>query len=891
MREGRHSDEIQEELQFHLAMDAADGYDGRQTHLRLGNVTRISEETRAMGIVGWLESALQDARYGVRQLRKTPALTFAVVLSLTIGVGANTAIFSLVDAAILRPLPVEDPDSLVILEWTNEGFPPGIENHNGEYRPIDGGRHQGSSVAASLYRRLAREQTMFEPLMGIAAYPDPVAIKVDGSPAEQVSIQYVSSNFFPGLGRPPAIGRGFLEADDRVGQEPVVIVSHRFWLGRLGGREDALQRNIRINNVPARIVGVAPQGFFGIRAGQWPDFYAPLAAKVSFQPPSDMAGRGEDDRNWWVRQIGRLEPGVSVAAAKAQASGLFRNMIVPEGDKKIPQLVTAPGRRGLDALNARDTNALWILMLLVGILMLIVCANVANLLLSRSVGRQRESSVRLALGAARSRLFRQHLIESSMFAILGGASGAGLGYLLAQAIHVLFQTGRDASNAFDLHLNLRVLAFTGGLSAITALLFGLAPAVRASRSDVSGSLKAQSRSVTGGRLRLPRFLVSVQVGLCLAALVAAGLLGRTLENLRWSNIGFDRENLAYATVNPARAGYSGERTGQYVDRVLEELSRLPGVSKVSTTQVRLLSGNGNWAPISTAERPFRLPRGPVTGAEGAHMNSVGEGFFETMGIPLLAGRTLDQRDLRPESDAVVVDELFAKRFFPNQNPLGRRFGIGMESTNRFEIVGVVGNTLYNRLRGDAVATFYQAYRNGGTTHFAIRSTLDSDRLAEWVRKAVAAVDPAVPMTEFHTQTGLIDRMLRTERLLGFVSGAFAIVALALAAIGLGGLLAYAVARRTNEIGVRMALGAASGDVIRMVLRDSMWMAGIGMVIGLPGTYAVGRLMRSMLFGLEPVDPATTVLSLAVLLGAALIAAWVPARRASRIDPLTALREE
>jgi predicted permease len=889
VREGRHSDEIQEELQFHLDMDAADGYDGRQTHLRLGNMTRISEETRAMGIVEWLESALQDARYGFRQLRKTPALTVAVVLSLTIGVGANTAIFSLVDAAILRPLPVEDPDSLVILEWTNEGFPPGIENHNGEYRPIEGGRHQGSSVAASLYRRLAREQTVFEPLMGIAAYPDPVAITVDGSPAEQVSIQYVSSNLFQGLGRPPVIGREFLEADDRVGQEPVVIVSHRFWLSRLAGSETALRRNIRINQVPARIVGVAPQGFFGIRAGQWPDVYAPLAAKVSFQPPS--AGRGEDDRNWWVRQVGRMKPGVSAAAAKAQASGLFQNMIVPEGDKKIPQLVTLPGRRGLDALNARDTNALWILMLLVGMLMLIVCANVANLLLSRSVGRQRESSVRLALGAARSRLFRQHLIESSTFAILGGVAGAGLGYLLAQAIHVLFQTGRDASNAFDLHVNLRVLAFTGGLSAITALLFGLAPAVRASRSDVSGALKAQSRSVTGGRLRLPRFLVSVQVGLCLAALVAAGLLGRTLENLRWSEIGFDRENLAYATVNPARAGYRGERTGQYVDRVLEELSRLPGVSKVSTTQVRLLSGNGNWAGVSTAERPFRLPRGPSTGAEGAHMNAVGEGFFETMGIPLLAGRTLDRRDLQPDSGAVVVDELFAKRFFPNQNPLGRRFGIGLESTNRFEIVGVVGNSLYNRLRGHTVATFYQAYRGGGTTHFAMRSTLDSDRLAKALRKAVAAVDPAVPMTEFHTQTGLIDRMLRTERLLGFVSGAFAIVALALAAIGLGGLLAYAVARRTNEIGVRMALGAVSGDVIRMVLRDSMWMAGIGMLIGLPGAYAVGQLMKSMLFRLEPADPATTVLSLGALLGAALIAAWVPARRASRIDPLTALREE
>jgi predicted permease len=890
----RQSAEIQEELQFHLDMDAAGGHDHRQTRLRLGNVTRIEEETRAMGIVEWLDSALQDVRYGLRQLRKAPLVVTAIVLSLAIGIGANTAIFSLVDAAILRPLPVKDPDALRIIEWINEDFPEGVSNINGDFNRISAGRVQASSVGANLYRRLAREQQAFEALIGIAD-ADAVAIAVDASPAEQVSLQYVSSNFFQGLGSLPVIGRPFRDEEDRPGQEPVVIVSHRFWMSRLGSARDALDRTVRINNVPARIVGVAPPGFFGLRPGQWNDIYAPLAIRVAFRPvQSGGAPRGEDDSDWWVRQIGRLKTGVPEAAAKTQIGGLFRNLAVPEGakiePKKIPELITLPGRRGFNALNARDAGALWILMLLVGVLLLIVCANVTNLMLARSVGRQRESAVRLALGAARTRLFRQHLVESGVLALVGGAAGLALGYFIAQSIHLLFQSGRDASSAFDLHLDPRVLGYTGALSIVTALLFGVAPAVQAARADLNDALKAQTRSVLGGRLRLPRLLVSIQIALCLAALVAAGLLGRSLKNLKWIDVGFDRENLAYASVNPSRAGYSAERVGPYVDRVREELARLPGVLRVSTTQVRLLSGSGNMSRVNIPGSLSRTEKGDVNPANAVHRNSVGDGFFETLRIPLIAGRTIEWRDIRPNADAAVVDELFARRFFPNESPLGRRFGFGKDN-NQYEIVGVVGNCRYNSLRGDARPTVYEPYRPEGTIHFAIRTTMDSSSLAEAVRKVVAAVDPAVPLTEFHTQTALIDGLLRTERLLGFVSGAFGLIALTLAAIGLGGLLAYAVARRTNEIGVRMALGAAAGDVIRMVLRDSLWMVGAGILIGLPCAYAIGRVLKTALFRLEPLDPQTAALSFFALLAVALIAAWVPARRAARIDPMTALREE
>ena len=513
-----------------------------------------------------------------------------------------------------------------------------------------------------------------------------------------------------------------------------------------------------------------------------------------------------------------------------------------------------------------------------------MCANVANLLLARSVGRQRESAVRLALGAGRARLFRQHLIESGLLAVLGGAAGLGLGYALAQSIHQLFQTGRDASNAFDLHVDLRVLGYSGALSILTAFLFGLAPAARAARGNLNDILKAHTRSVAGGGLRLPRLLVSIQIALCLAALVAAGLLGRSLENLKLIDVGFDRDNLAYASVSPSRAGYPVERLGPYVDRVRAEIARLPGVLSVSPVATRLLSGGGNNGRVNFPGRPWNDD-------SRANLNFVGDGFFDTLRMPVVAGRTLERRDMDPNAKAVVVDVAFAKRYYASENPLGRRFGLDPKENNQYEIVGIVGNSQYNRLRGDAYPTIYQPYRPGGTVHFAIRTSMDSARLTEAVRTAVAAVDPAVPLTEFHTQTGLIDRLLRTERLLGFVSAAFGLVALTLAAIGLGGLLAYAVARRTQEIGVRMAMGAVAGDVIRMVLRDSLGMVGIGILIGLPCAYAVARFLKTALFRLEPLDPVTGALSFLALVAVALVAAWVPARRASGIDPVTALREQ
>jgi predicted permease len=893
----RLDDEIAEELQFHLEMERAGGRTPRDARLRLGNVARITEETRAMSIIQWLESAIADARYGFRQLRSAPTLVVAVILSLTLGLGASTAIFALVDAAILKPLPVADPDKLVILEWTAADFPPGVSNVNGEFRQVEGGRRQGSSIGASLYRRLAREQAGFGAVIGVGAYPDPVALAVEGAPAEQGSIQYVSDNYFQALGVDPLVGRGFSSGEDQVGHEPVVIISHRLWIRRFAGDRSVVDRSIRINRVPARIVGVAPPGFFGTRAGQWPDVYAPLAIKVAFMPPGATAVRAEDDTNWWVRVIGRVRRDVPEPTATARIATVFRGIATPPGmevdSEKVPQLAAFPGRRGFTSLSERDTEALWTLLLLVGVLLLIVCANVANLLLSRSVARHHESAMRLALGATRARVFRQHLIEGALLALIGGTVGLFVGGALARSIHLLFQTGRDASNAYDLHIGGRVVAYTALLSMASAFLFGLAPAWRAARAGFGDAIKSHTRSVVGGRLRVPRALVAIQIALCLAALVAAGLLGRSLTRLKAIDIGFDRDRIAYATVSPSRAGYAGDRIPAYADRVREALAQAPGVVHVSTVQTRLLSGNGNAAPVNMPGRPPRVERGMAATDDITHINAVGEGFFETLGIPLLAGRALDHRDTQLNAAAVVVDDLFVQRFLANQDPIGRRFGLGIDAkeNTRYEIVGVVGNSRYNSLRNALMPTMYQGYRPGGTVNFAIRSAIDAESLRDAVRQAVASIDPAVPMTEFHTQPALIDRMLRTERMLSVISAALGGMALTLAAIGLAGLLGYIVARRRREIGVRMALGASARDVVRMVLRDSSSLVFAGLVVGLPCAYGVARVLQSLLFQLEPLDIPTTAIAFVVLCGVALVAAWLPARRAARIDAVSALRQE
>lgn len=876
-------------------MKEQDGVDSRAARVRFGNQSRLREDTRAEGIWVWLESLLRDTRYGLRQLRRTPILTLVVILSLALGIGANSAIFSLVDAALLKPLPVKNPESLRLVEWsTKQGWPEDLcRNLTGDWDGSHNGPMLGSSIAPRIYRQLAAEQNGFAALIGFSD-PDMVGVAFGGEPAKQFQLEYVSGNFFQTLGRAPRLGRAFSTSDDQVGQPPLIVISDRLWRSRFGSREDVLGQTLRINNVPVQIIGVAPPGFFGLRIGEWVDVYAPLSAQVTLSPRVKLdKSLGEADTYWWVRQMGRLKPGINGQQAIQEVSALFQQSVVPQGTQlprgKIPKLVISPGIRGFDPLGNDKAQVLWILLLLVGLILLIVCANVANLLLSRAVVRQRESAVCLALGAGRFRLLRQYLVESLTVAVAGGLLGLFLSHILAEAVHSFIRAELNIGG-FDLHIDVRMLGYTALISFLTVLLFGLSPAWQLARASVNDALKAHSRTFAGGRLRLPRALVAVQIGLSLTVLAAAGLLGRSLRNLETTDVGFNRDNLVYVSVNPWSAGYKPEQVWPYVERFRERLAAIPGVLKESAIQERPLSGRGNATSVN-------IP-GQVFGQDDAHVafiNSVSDGAFETLGIPLLAGRTFQPRDMTPKSDVVIVNELFVRRFYPHQNPIGQQFGTGPKPTELYRIVGVVGNSLYNSLRKANLPTMYGPFSTGlwpgFNLNFVIRSAVPTRQLADAIRQAAAAVDPNVPVIEIKTQTALIDHLLLTDRLLSILSSAFGILALILSTVGLIGLLAYAVARRTNEIGLRMALGASRSNVAKLVLKDSLRLVSLGIGTGLPGAFVVGWMLRHVLFHLQPADPITASFSLAILIAVALLSAWLPANRAARIDPMSALREE
>ncbi len=890
----RHEQDVEEELRYHLAMKEQDGWDSRAARVRFGNASRLKEETRAQGALTWLESLARDVRYGVRQLHKNPTLSFVVIVSLALGIGANSAIFSLVDAALLKPLPIKHPEDLRVVQWSSRGWPEALcKTMTGDTEGDPVVKMQGSSIAPRVYRELAEKQAGFASLIGFSDN-DRVGVAVGHRPAEQFQLQYVSSNFFPGLGISPQFGRTFSQEDDRVGQPPLVVVSDRFWRTWFQSRAGVLGQTIRVNNIPVQIIGVAPPGFFGVQIGEWTDVYAPLAAQVALSPRVKLdQSLGEADSYWWVRMMGRLGPDGGETQATEQLSALFQRLVVPAGvhleSGKVPKLISTPGARGIDPIGEDQSRALWILLCLVGLILLIVCANVANLLLSRAVARQQESAVCLALGAGRLRLVRQYLTESVILAAAGGVAGLFLSHWLADAIHSFLRADL-AIGGFDLRVGSRILAFTSLVSLLTALLFGVAPAWRLAKASVNDTLKARSRAVGMGRLRLPRALVVLQIGLSFTVLTAAGLLDRSLAKLQNLDIGFDRQNLVYASVNPWIAGYKPEQVKQYVERLRARLQAVPGVSRVAVIEERPLSGNTNMSIVNIPGRSYR--QAP---SEGVLINHISDGLFETLGISLVQGRTFEPRDMRLKSDSVIVDELFAKRYYAQRNPLGQEFGTGPKPTEFYRIVGVVKNSRYDSLRRAPAPTMYQpsstASNPGSNVNFAIRAGMDAGQVARIMRRATMSVDPSVSIVGIKTQTALIDHLLLSERLLGILSSAFGALALVLSAVGLVGLLTYTIARRRNEIGLRMAVGASQSDVVWLVLRDSLRLVTLGLAAGVTGELLIGRLLKHTLFNLDTTDPVATGASLAILLIVASLATWLPASRAARIDPMVALREE
>jgi predicted permease len=850
----------------------------------------------------------QDLRYGARTLIKTPGFTAVAVLSLALGIGANTALFSVVDAVLLKKLAVREPDRLVLFKWVaGPEFSPG--SHHGNATRDESGRLVKSSFAYQTYARLRERPGA---LSDVFAFGDvPLDVSADGR-ADVAAGQAVSGNYYAALGVPALVGRTITDEDDRASAPAVAVLGHRYWQRRFGGDPKVVGRQINLNNVAFTVVGVTPPGFDGtMEVGSSPDVSIPLAWEPQVRGErSLMAGAGA----WWLRVMGRLKEGATPEQARAGLELVFRQSVfehrearVAQGESKLkplgpedyPRLVAYPGSRGETSRRQYYQKPLYILLGVVGLVLLIACANVANLLLARAASRQKEIAVRLALGARRRRLIRQLLTESLLLASLGGALGVLLAFWIKDGLLAVGEWGGAGMGALEPRLDLRVLAFTLALSLLTGALFGMVPAWRATRVDLTPALKEGARSSGGAsRSLFTRALVAAQVALSLLLLVGAGLFVRTLVNLERVELGFNERNLLLFTVEPGLIGYKGGRLANLYRRMAERVGAVPGVEAVTFSSEPLLAG-------SESDRSVFLPGSPVS-ADGkvepsgdVYVNQVRENFLKTMGVPLLTGRDLTAQDDERATKVAVVNQTFARRFFNGENPVGKRFRFDpADEAGEVEVVGLAGDAKYDRQRAEFPPTAYlpwpQELRALRAATFEVRTSGDPASYVTAVRRAAGEVDPDLPLKDVKTQVEQADETLALERLFAKLLSLFGLLAQALAAVGLYGVLAWSVAQRTREIGIRVALGAQRGDVLRMVLRQGMVVTLVGVAAGLAGAYALTSYLESlsrMLYGVRPADPLTFGVTAASLTLVALLACLVPARRATKVDPMVALRYE
>lgn len=866
-----------------------------------------------------MNTLIQDLRYGFRMLRKQKGLTAVAVLSLALGIGANTALFSIVDAMLLRMLPVKDPEQLVLFKSVApRSF--SVGSYNGSsHTDEETGQHVRTSFAYQSYQRL-REQR--GPLTDIYAF-GAVALNLgaDGQ-ADIAGGQLVTGNYFAVLGVQAEAGRLLTEEDDKANAPPVAVISHRYWHKRFGGSHAVIGKQINLNNVAFTIVGISAKGFDGTSGvGVSTDVTIPVSLEPQLQVDkqrSYLNGPGV----WWLRLMGRLQPGATREQAQAQLENAFLqsvfehraarqaaakaaggNTISELDPKDYPRLYADPGGQGEMYGRQFYAPALYLLLGVVGLVLLIACANVANLLLSRAAGRQKEIGLRIALGASRLRLIRQLLTESVLLAFIGGFFGIIFAIWIKDGLIAVSLWGGRGMTALDPRLDWRVLGFTFGLSLLTGLVFGLAPAWRSTRVDLTPSLKEGSRASSGlHRSLLSRGLVVVQVALSLILLVGAGLFVRTLVNLQRVDPGFNTANLMLFEVRPELIGYQGEQLRQFYRQLGERLETVPGVQAVTFSRVPLLAQSSSSSSVYLREALNGTPdaEGRIPPSGDGYRHTVRENFLQVMGIPLLAGRSFGPQDDVNSPKVVVVNQTFANKYFPNENAIGKRFTFNPRNPDELEIVGISRDTKYTSQRDEIQPTVYSSYKQerpltGATIE--VRTAGDPAAAIASVRDAVKQIDANLPLQNVRTQTEQADETLRMERLFAKLLTLFALLAQQLAAIGLFGVLAYIVSQRTHEIGIRMALGADRVSVLKMIVRQGMVLAGLGVVLGLAGAYVLTKYLESwiglstMLFGVKVSDPWTYGAIAVLLTLVALVACYIPARRATKVDPLVALRAE
>jgi len=875
-----HFDKYAEQLiQSGIAPDEA----RRRARLELGSLATQKENCRrSLGLRLW-DELIADIRFGVRMLRKSPAFAIIAVLSLALGIGVNTTIFTLAKSVLLDRLQVPDPDQLRLLSWTS-GKNFAMESLWGNFSD-EGGAAHSSSFSYPVYKALRNQTNMFQPLFAFKDISQMTAT-VDGR-AEAIYGELVSGNFYDGMRIHPALGRGISPADDVEGKANVAVLSDAFWARHFARSPDVIGKTININLLPVTIVGVNHPSFTGAEMSRFPEVFLPLSAQPTFLPRGKTGNLLTDPNSWWLQIIGRRidSPNVSDSALESALDTPFLQVVkstvtIKEGHDDLPHIRVQPGRRGLDYAKEEFIRPIYVLIALVVFVLLIACANLANLLLARSTARQREMSVRVAMGASRMRVVRQVVTESLLLSLAGGVGGVILGYLLRNLLPRLSSNpweGIGLHPRFDLY----VILFTLGVSVVTGLLLSIPQAFQGRREDVSSGLKEGTRSTASGHNFASKALVIFQISVSLVLLFGAGLFLKTLSNLRAAPIGFQPDRIVLFEIDPPRSRYTPEASLPLHQKILDALVAVPGVQSAT------LSSDPLVAQDSSINRFQRNDRPKDSKAE-AWENNVGSNFFQTLQIPILAGRSFSSSDILTSPKVAIINQKLAHKYFADENPIGKTF-----NKEKYEIVGVCGDTKYEDLKSEAPPTFFLPYTQSfeANVTYEVRTFATGAEILKSLQQAVATVDKDLPLIHIRTQNEQIDATLSGQRIFALLTSAFGVLALILACIGIYGIMAYTVTRRTNEIGIRMALGAPRSKVLRMILGEASILTIIGVVIGVVTSLFLARLVTTMLYGLKPSDPAALSSAAFVLVAIALVAGWLPARRASQVDPMDALRHE